>query len=196
MQSEPNWGSYGEIAWRTLLVRKLSQAQRQEFNSVFDIFDSQKWGKFTLLEMRKFMDSARLSNKSNEELLGMMAPAAVVVAPEASSSSDSTSSSLSSSSSSLSPQLEVMSNNIGRDEFLGVMAEAEFYNLFTETFQELDKQNTGYCSPELEVMTNNIGQDEFLESWRKLNFTIFLQKPFKSWTNKIRVMPGREIWMI
>jgi len=25
------------------------------------------------------------------------------------------------------------------------MAEAEFYNIFTETFEELDKQNTGYA---------------------------------------------------
>ena len=33
---------------------------------------------------------------------------------------------------------------ISRDEFVGVMAEAEFYNLFTETFSELDPENTGY----------------------------------------------------
>jgi Ca2+-binding EF-hand superfamily protein len=33
---------------------------------------------------------------------------------------------------------------ISRDEFMGVMAEAEFYNLCIETFQELDKDNTGY----------------------------------------------------
>jgi hypothetical protein len=39
----------------------------------------------------------------------------------------------------------VMANNIGQDEFLGVMVGAEFYNMFTETFQELDKQNTGYA---------------------------------------------------
>jgi calmodulin len=35
-------------------------------------------------------------------------------------------------------------NGISRDEFMGVMAEAEFYTLFTETFQELDKDSTGY----------------------------------------------------
>ena len=34
--------------------------------------------------------------------------------------------------------------SISREEFLGVMAEAEFYNLFKETFQELDYENTGY----------------------------------------------------
>jgi Ca2+-binding EF-hand superfamily protein len=27
---------------------------------------------------------------------------------------------------------------------MGDMAEAEFYNLFTETFQDLDKEKTGY----------------------------------------------------
>ena len=46
-----------------------------------------------------------------------------------------------------SPLFDVQDNKdygISRDEFMGVMAEAEFYNLFTETFQELDKDNTGY----------------------------------------------------
>ena len=33
---------------------------------------------------------------------------------------------------------------ISMDEFMGVMAEAEFYYLFKETFATLDKQNSGY----------------------------------------------------
>lgn len=121
MNTEPNWGDTGEIARRTLLVSKLSPSQRDEFQKVFDIVDSQQSGKISLREMRRFMDSAR-KRKSNEELQAMMARA---TAP---------------------PEDPVIHGDyaINRDEFMGVMAEAEFYNLFTETFQELDKDNTGY----------------------------------------------------
>jgi calmodulin/calcium-binding protein CML len=99
-------------------VSKLSKAQRDEFTEVFNIVDINKHGKISLLEMRKFMESAR-EQKSKEELVEMIARAN----PHFNATTDSA---------------------ISRDEFMGVMAEAEFFNLFTETFQELDKDNTGY----------------------------------------------------
>jgi calmodulin len=118
MQSEPTWGNEGEIGRRAMLVSKLSKAQRDEFQEVFNIVDVHKRGKISLLEMRRFMDSAR-EKKSNDELLEMIARA--------------------------SPLFQDHKDyGISRDEFMGVMAEAEFYNLFTETFQELDKESTGY----------------------------------------------------
>jgi Ca2+-binding EF-hand superfamily protein len=118
MQSEPTWGDEGQIARRTRLVSKLSKAQRDEFTEVFNIVDINKHGKISLLEMRKFMESAR-EQKSKEELVEMIARA--------------------------NPQFDATTDSaISRDEFMGVMAEAEFFNLFTETFQELDKDNTGY----------------------------------------------------
>ena len=53
-------------------------------------------------------------------------------------------------------ELRIMINNanpnvdgneeINFTEFMGVMAEAEFYYLFLETFEMLDVQNTGYVS--------------------------------------------------
>jgi Ca2+-binding EF-hand superfamily protein len=126
MQSEPTWGSQGEIARRTMLVSKLSKAQRDEFQEVFSIVDVNKSGKISLLEMRRFMDSAR-EKKSNDELLGMIARANPPLFHDDDNNNN---------------------NNedygISRDEFMGVMAEAEFYNLLTETFQELDKDSTGY----------------------------------------------------
>jgi calmodulin len=118
MQSAPTWGDSGEIARRTALVNKLSPAQREEFQEVFNLVDSTHRGKISLLEMRKFMESAR-AEKSNEELLRMMA----IANPRMMNSPD---------------------HGITRDEFMGVMAEAEFFNLFKETFQELDKDSTGY----------------------------------------------------
>lgn len=118
VKSGPTWGDEGEIARRTMLVSKLSKAQREEFTEVFDIVDANNSGKISLLEMRKFMDSAR-EQKSEEELMDMVARAI----PGFGDSEDPA---------------------ISRDEFMGVMAEAEFYNLFTETFKELDRDNTGY----------------------------------------------------
>jgi Ca2+-binding EF-hand superfamily protein len=118
MKSGPTWGNQGEISRRSMLVIKLSKSQKEEFQEVFNIVDAQKRGKISLLEMRKFMGSAR-EDKSVAEVLEMMARA--------------------------NPQFtENKDYGISRDEFMGVMAEAEFYNLFTETFQELDKDNTGY----------------------------------------------------
>lgn len=118
MKSGVEWGDEGAIARRTVLWTKLSKAQRDEFQEVFDIVDVNKTGKISLLEMRKFMQSAR-EHKSDDELRRMIARAS----PNFQRSADYV---------------------ISRDEFMGIMAEAEFYNLFTETFRELDSDNTGY----------------------------------------------------
>jgi calmodulin len=116
MNTETNWGDQGEIARRSMLVSKLSPAQRDEFQKVFDIVDSNSRGKISLLEMKRFMNSAR-QKKSDAELRSIISRAT---------------------------HSQNTEYEISRDEFMGVMAEAEFYNLFTETFQELDKENTGY----------------------------------------------------
>lgn len=119
MRSEPKWGDEGEIARRSVLVRKLSKAQRDEFREVFRIVDIENRGKISLLEMQKFMQIAG-AQKTNEELIEMISRA--------------------------NPQFqnETADYAISSDEFIGLCAEAEFYNLFTETFQELDRENTGY----------------------------------------------------
>ena len=113
----------GEIARRATLVQKLSKAQREEFEEVFEMIDVSKEGSVSLLGMRKFMDTAR-EKKTDEELLQMIHranPGYALPAPS-----------------------YAQKATITRNEFLGVMAEAEFYNLFTETFQELDREKTGY----------------------------------------------------
>ena len=120
--NEPNWGDQGEIARRTLLVHKLTQTQREEFQTVFDLVDVHGKGRISLAEMRRFMDSARLQqHKSNEELQAMMDRV-----------------------NNIPYQMAEDSSTITREEFMGVMAEAEFYNLLRETFQELDPDQTGY----------------------------------------------------
>ena len=118
MNTEPTWGSVGEIARRSILASKLSQSQRDEFLGVFSIADVNNRGKISLLEMRKFMESAR-AKKTDEELLEMIRRSN----PHFSGNAE---------------------YGITRDEFLGVIAEAEFYSLFTEMFEALDTENTGY----------------------------------------------------
>jgi calmodulin/calcium-binding protein CML len=121
MEAEPTWGDEGEIARRTMLTRKLSQSQRDEFKEVFCMVDAKQSGQISLLEMRKFMESARKA-KTDEELVEMIDRANPVYFRGN----------------------KTDQGGISLDEFMGVMAEAEFYNLFKETFQELDQQNIGY----------------------------------------------------
>jgi calmodulin len=116
-----HFGDPGGIARRMMLFSKLAEAQQKEFRDVFDMVDVKKSGMVSLLEMRKFMTTAG-EQKSDEELLAMIKSAG-------------------------NSQLYHKCSEdavITRNEFLGVMAEAEFYNLFTETFEELDKEKTGY----------------------------------------------------
>ena len=114
-----------------MLVSKLSKFQRDEFQEVFTIVDVNKRGKISLLEMRRFMESAR-AKKSDEELLEIIARANPALFHDDNNSNSNNS------------NKDYGNNGISRDEFMGVMAEAEFYTLFTETFQELDKDSTGY----------------------------------------------------
>ncbi|KAL3938417.1 MAG: hypothetical protein SGARI_001746 [Bacillariaceae sp.] len=137
MDTKPKWNDPGmccdlrsnilvalcEIARRATLVRKLSDAQRKEFEDVFEMVDVKKSGIVSLLEMRKFMNTAR-QKKTDAELMQMIHRANPSYAQTAPSYAQTAS--------------------ITRNEFLGVMAEAEFYNLFTETFHELDREETGY----------------------------------------------------
>jgi len=118
MSAEPLLGNQAEIARRSILVSKLTKSQQEDFVEVFNLADVGKTGTISLLEMRRFMESAR-KNVSDDEILEMIKKA--------------------------NPSYD--GSKFGRitlKEFMGVMAEAEFYSLFTEVFQALDTDNTGY----------------------------------------------------
>lgn len=119
MSAKPLLGDRGEIARRSMLVSKLSKSQQQDFVDVFNMADVSKSGTISLLEMRRFMESAR-KERTDDELLEIINKANPLV------------------------EESKFGTGITLNEFMGVMAEAEFYYLFTETFQELDKDNTGY----------------------------------------------------
>ncbi|CAJ1966059.1 unnamed protein product [Cylindrotheca closterium] len=123
MQNGVNWGDSGSIARRTMLVRKLTYAQQNEYNDIFNIVDVGRRGRIKLQQIREFLANATKEFKNG---LGGQEAADLVAQQQANQ---------------YFPDGDIL---IAREEFMGVMAEAEFYNLFKETFQELDHENTGY----------------------------------------------------
>jgi|UniRef100_A0A8J9SQF1 CRP-like cAMP-binding protein len=119
LKAEPLFGDEGEIVRRSLLASKLTPSQRQDFIDVFNIADNKGSGKISILELRRFMQGAR-KKSTNDELLEMIHKANPSITDK------------------------TLERGISLDEFLGVMAEAEFYYLFTDIFQDLDPTGTGY----------------------------------------------------
>jgi calmodulin/calcium-binding protein CML len=106
----------GELYRRSLLVTKLTPALREEFKDVFKMIDVSRDGKISVMELKGALDSIG-EEHSDAEVRRMIGKA---------------------------DPLHDDSDSMSLDEFMGVMAEAEFYYLFKETFDTLDKQNTGY----------------------------------------------------
>ena len=118
MKAKPNFGDAGELRRRALLVGKLTRSQREEFSDLFKIIDTSRDGLISILELRQAMESVGDRHTDNElrEMINNANP-------------------------------KINGNaEINFSEFMGVMAEAEFYNLFLETFEMLDVNNTGYVT--------------------------------------------------
>ena len=118
MKARPNFGDAGESRRRAMLVSKLTRAQREEFSDLFKIIDGSGDGIISILELRRAMESVG-EGRSDEELREMINNA--------------------------NPNIDG-NEAINFTEFMGVMAEAEFYYLFLDTFQMLDVNNTGFVS--------------------------------------------------
>ena len=116
MSTQPKWGDPGELRRRSMLVSKLTPAQVEEFTEVFKVIDSTGDGLIELIELKKVMESIG-EIKTDEEIMEMINKGNVA-----------------------------MDGNqvITYQDFMGVMAEAEFYHLFKDTFGALDKFNSGY----------------------------------------------------
>lgn len=118
MKTKPKFGDVGEARRRSLLVSKLTKYQRSEFKDLFKLIDQSGDGYISLLELRRAMESVG-ENKSDEELLRMINNA--------------------------NPEIDG-NTEINFTEFMGMMAEAEFYYLFIETFEALDGNKSGFVS--------------------------------------------------
>lgn len=118
MQARPKFGDIGESRRRALLVSKLTRAQREEFSDLFHIIDASRDGTISILELRRAMESVG-EGRTDEQLREMINNA--------------------------NPNIDG-NEVITFDEFMGVIAEAEFYYLFLDTFEMLDVNNTGFVS--------------------------------------------------
>lgn len=116
-KTNPNWGDQGEVNRRSLLVSKLTSAQRSEFIEVFKMIDSNGDGTITVPEMKRVLDVIGDQSTTEIDIQEMINKADPRV----------------------DGNLEISSA-----EFLGVMAEAEFYYLFKDTFATLDPHNSGF----------------------------------------------------
>jgi calmodulin len=101
---------------RSMLVNLLSQSQQVEFTDAYNLIDSDGDGEITLMELRRLMDSIGEA-KSDEELVSLIET---------------------------SHQEMDGRQVITYPDFMGLMAEAEFYHLFLDTFRALDTRDLGY----------------------------------------------------
>lgn len=128
-QTKPRWGDEGENKRRATLVTMLHPKQREDFRAAFEVIDKSKDSIVSLSEMRTFMESVG-SAKTDEELMDMINKSSLLVDGN---------------------------TEITFDEFMGVMAEAEFYYLFKETFNALDTHNSGFVrAGDLDLVLNGM----------------------------------------
>jgi len=109
-------GDPAETTRRTILVSKLPKSTYDEFADVFHFIDKDNSGSLDLLEMKQFMETVNQRKSENEW---------EIIFSKFHNSSE---------------------GNLGIsfDDYMGVMAEAEFYYLFTETFNALDNFDSGF----------------------------------------------------
>ena len=107
-KTKPQFGNINESYRRSLLLKKVSSAQKEEFKEVFRLIDQNEDGTIQEAELLRVVNSLVTDDNS-------------II--QASGKSDQT---------------------LTFDEFMAIMAEAEFYNLFLNTFNSLDVYNSGF----------------------------------------------------
>lgn len=112
----PRLGDEGARRRRNMLVKLLSASQQNDFNDAYKLLDKDGDGEVTVIELRRLMDSIG-EEKSDEELLSYIETG---------------------------NQKMDGKQVITCEDFMGIMAEAEFYYLFLETFRALDKEDSGF----------------------------------------------------
>merc|ERR1711957_266896 len=116
-KTKPSWGDIGEIKRRSLLISKLTSTQRLEFTELFQLIDTSNDKRISVTWVRQVLgviDDGERSNEELEEIINKADPSTNG------------------------------NKSISYMDFMGVMAEAEFYYLFKDTFSALDKTNSGY----------------------------------------------------
>uniref|UniRef100_A0A7S4EIR9 Calmodulin n=1 Tax=Pseudo-nitzschia australis TaxID=44445 RepID=A0A7S4EIR9_9STRA len=129
------FGDPGSRRRRNILVSKLAPMQRTYIEDAFKLIDDDGSEEINLMELRRVMDSVGES-KSDAELLDVI---------ESAQPAEPTKKAIS-----YAPWQDNNKNNnnqyktITKDDFFGLMAESETYQLFIDTFKTLDPQDAGF----------------------------------------------------
>jgi len=109
VSTKPRFGDKNESYRRSLLLKKVTKAQKAEYNEVFVLIDQNDDGSVQQSELLKVVNSL----SSDENAVSFVDGFDV-------------------------------DQTLTKEEFLAIMAEAEFYNLFVNTFNTLDVYNSGF----------------------------------------------------
>jgi CRP-like cAMP-binding protein/Ca2+-binding EF-hand superfamily protein len=120
------WGDSGSRTRRNMLVQRLSKSRQLEYQDIFHIMDINKDGCIEVYELQLLMDSIGEPLKVQETML--------VGASDCYESS----------ATSVNADTCVSQGGMTYEDFMGLMAEAEFYYLFRDIFASLDLEDSGY----------------------------------------------------
>ena len=121
VQTRASWDDVGVRNRRTLLVNRLPPSQLAQFLDTFRLIDTSGDGTISLFELKRVMELIG-ETKSDEELVEMMT----------------------SSGGHKADNVDDKSFILTQQDFLGIMAESEFYHLFRDIFASLDTHHTGF----------------------------------------------------
>jgi calmodulin len=116
-RTRAQWGDEGIRTRRSMLVSRLTPSQRGEYRDAFRLIDKSGDGMISLLELKRVMNSIG-DFKTDDELKAMIAKARDSVNDDESV--------------------------LNLQDFMGIMAETEFYHLFRDIFASMDPNDTGF----------------------------------------------------
>jgi calmodulin len=129
VQTRAQWGDEGIRTRRGLLVSRLTVSQRTEYEDTFKLIDSSGDGTISLLELKRVMESIG-DTKSDDELKEMLSKGHDAMDDE---------------------------SVLTLQDFMGIMAETEFYHLFRDIFASLDTNDTGFVkNADLQRVLNGV----------------------------------------
>jgi calmodulin len=129
------WGDAGSRYRRNMLVERLSESRQMEYREIFHIMDSNKDGCIDLTELQRLMNSIGESSVLLQDSLQRNSD--VLVARNSHSTFS---------------IMDILDGDacleqdggMTYEDFMGLMAEAEFYYLFRDIFASLDLEDSGY----------------------------------------------------
>jgi calmodulin len=126
------WGDVGSRTRRNMLVQRLSQSRQQEYQDIFHIMDINKDGCIEVDELQVLMDSIGEPLLVEESMLVGASDSVETAGTNSDVGTDIDSGSC------------MSEGGMTYEDFMGLMAEAEFYYLFRDIFASLDVEDSGY----------------------------------------------------